>query len=677
MEENKKQTLTTTLKQIEKQFGKGAVMRLGDMGPVLAAETVSTGSLGLDLILGIGGLPRGRVVEIYGPEASGKTTLTLHVVAEIQRKGGVAAFIDAEHALDSQYAERLGVSINELLLSQPSSGEEALEIADIFVRSGSVDLVVIDSVAALTPKAELEGDMGDSHMGLQARLMSQALRKLTANIKRSNTLVIFINQIRMKIGITWGCFQYDTPVILADGSAERIGKLVTQRQPAKVLSYNRSTSKFESRPIVNWFDNGETDSFLEFQVGNHLFQHQFACTANHRLLTPAGYQPAGSLKVGGKLMTAKAFYVSPMLEQILWGSLLGNSPFGDITQKVATLAGRTARLSGETAKVVAVAKNEELEAEIEELTTLLAVAEEPQAEEATDSPLTNYVLIERLAPLAIAIWYLDHGNLQQHGCTINCKGMRLDKQRALLNWFKQRDIFPTLEAAQFAFDVAETSKLHKMIAPYVPAQLDHKLLPSALGFFVPLTVKKQRVLRAVPMSILEIQSKLLAKKEHRYDLEIEGNHNYMVDNVIVHNSPETTTGGNALKFYASVRLDIRRIGPVKRGEEIIGNETKVKVVKNKLAPPLREVTFDIIYGEGISRTGELVDLGVKFDVIDKAGTWYSYNGERLGQGKENVRNYLKEHTETANAIEKQIRDKALVKPLPVAETNDNLAVEDE
>jgi len=334
MNDDRKKALSTTLSQIEKQFGKGAVMRMGDAGVIRDVEVVSTGSLGLDIALGVGGLPLGRIVEIYGPESSGKTTLTLQVAAEIQKKGGIAAFVDAEHALDRKYAEKLGVDINNLLLSQPNNGEEALEITDMLVRSGAVDLVVVDSVAALTPKAEIEGDMGDSHMGLHARLMSQALRKLTANIKRSNTLVIFINQIRMKIGVVFG-------------------------------------------------------------------------------------------------------------------------------------------------------------------------------------------------------------------------------------------------------------------------------------------------------------------------------------------SPETTTGGNALKFYASVRLDIRRIGSIKRGDEIIGNETRVKVLKNKVAPPFKEAVFDILYNEGISRESEIITLGADSGIIDKAGAWYSYNGERIGQGKENVRNYLREHPQMTEAIEKQIREKLLTSVVPL------------
>ncbi|MDE0458106.1 MAG: recombinase RecA [Chromatiales bacterium] len=325
MDDSRRQALSSALSQIERQFGKGAIMRMGDASVVRDIEVVSTGSLGLDLALGVGGLPRGRVMEIYGPESSGKTTLTLEVIARTQRGGGTAAFIDAEHALDPQYAERIGVDVDELLVSQPDTGEQALEIADMIVRSGAVDVVVIDSVAALTPKAELEGEMGDSHVGLQARLMSQALRKLTANIKRSNTLVIFINQIRMKIGVMFG-------------------------------------------------------------------------------------------------------------------------------------------------------------------------------------------------------------------------------------------------------------------------------------------------------------------------------------------SPETTTGGNALKFYSSVRLDIRRIGAIKKRDEVIGNQTRIKVVKNKVAPPFKQVEFDILYGEGISREGELIDLGVKHGVIEKSGAWYSYGGERIGQGRDNVREFLKEHQDIAIAIETALRD---------------------
>jgi recombination protein RecA len=341
MDENKKKALGAALLQIEKQFGKGSLMRMGDVAAARDIDVVSTGSLGLDIALGCGGLPRGRVVEIYGPESSGKTTIALSTIAQMQKMGGTAAFIDAEHALDPKYAEKIGVNVDDLLVSQPDTGEQALEITDMLVRSGAVDIVVVDSVAALTPKAEIEGEMGDSHMGLQARLMSQALRKLTANIKRSNTLVIFINQIRMKIGVMFG-------------------------------------------------------------------------------------------------------------------------------------------------------------------------------------------------------------------------------------------------------------------------------------------------------------------------------------------NPETTTGGNALKFYASVRLDIRRIGSIKKGDEVIGNDTRVKVVKNKVAPPFKEAEFEILYGEGVSLLGELIDLGVKFGFVQKSGSWYSYNNEKIGQGKDNVRAFLKEKSAIADELEAKIRKEAFASlaKVPVAGIQD-------
>ena len=343
MDEHRKKALAQALGQIEKQFGKGSVMRMGD-GVSRDIESISTGSIGLDVALGIGGVPRGRVIEIYGPESSGKTTLTLQVIAEAQKLGGTAAFVDAEHALDPGYAEKLGVNVDELLVSQPDTGEQALEITDMLVRSGAIDVVVIDSVAALTPKAEIEGEMGDSHMGLQARLMSQALRKLTGNIQRSNTMVIFINQIRMKIGVMFG-------------------------------------------------------------------------------------------------------------------------------------------------------------------------------------------------------------------------------------------------------------------------------------------------------------------------------------------SPETTTGGNALKFYSSVRLDIRRIGAIKKGDEVIGNQTRVKVVKNKVSPPFKQAEFEILYGQGISRFGEIIDLGVQHNIVDKAGSWYSYGDDRIGQGKENVREFLKNNPEMAAEIEEKIRAKLLPKTVKaVIEAADGKAV---
>jgi recombination protein RecA len=668
MDDSKKQVLNTTLKQLEKQFGKGTVMCLGEMA-VTEVETISTGSLALDIALGVGGLPKGRVVEIYGPEASGKTTLTLQIAAEVQKKGGLVAFVDAEHALDSQYAEKIGVNVNELYLAQPSNGEEALEITDTLVRSGAFELVVIDSVAALTPKAEIEGEMGDSHMGLHARLMSQALRKLTANISRTHTLVIFINQIRMKIGVMFGCFDYDSQVVLADGSQEKIGKLVETKKPVKVRSYNTITQRFEPRRIINWFDNGETNQFLAFKVASNQGYHQFACTANHQLLTVDGYRAAGDLTSDDKLMTSSAFQISPYREQILWGSLLAKSsrsPDGKSYKKMVReyYLWKQSFLSSICQPAL------EMEHSRLDINAL-----ESQSSYQSFCQAITYPLIERLEPLAIAIWYLEAGvfDTSHSRCLIDCCGMSFEKQEALKNWFHQHQITPLLKPGfGLVFDQHETIKLHQMIAPYVHPAMAHKIHPKQHNQFVPLNFKTQSVLRAVPMPIIDIQTQLAtATNNHRFDLEIESNHNYVVDGVVVHNSPETTTGGNALKFYSSVRLEIRRIGGVKRGEEIIGNETRVKVAKNKVAPPFREVTFDIIYGEGISRESELLELGTKYDIIDKSGAWYSYQGNNIAQGKDNARQYLKDNPTIAQTIEQQIRDKLLSPNKAATSQSDN------
>lgn len=499
MDDNKKKALAGALSQIERQFGKGAVMRLGDSSANRDVAAVSTGSLGLDIALGIGGLPRGRVTEIYGPESSGKTTLALQVVAQTQKSGGCAAFIDAEHALDPVYATKLGVNVDDLLVSQPDTGEQALEIADMLVRSGAVEIVVVDSVAALTPKAEIEGDMGDSHVGLHARLMSQALRKLTANIKRSNTLVIFINQIRMKIGVMFGCFDYHARVVLADGSTEKIGKIVNQKLPVEVLSMNPESGKMEPRPVVKWFRNGATDEWLYFETAaaGGSGRRKFTCTANHIILTPNGERRAGSIQVGDEVLVA--------------------------------------------------------------------------TKDASASQLCA-------APLAIT---------------------------------------------------------RKETRPAVPR---HRM---------------------------------------RFDIGIQGHHSYLVDHVVVHNSPETTTGGNALKFYASIRLDIRRTGAIKKGDEVIGNETRVKVVKNKLAPPFKQAEFEILYGEGASRNGEIIDIGAKIGLIDKSGAWYSCNGVRIGQGKENARTYLKENPELARELEERIRNHFLARPEAVPLSHDAPSAEHE
>lgn len=470
--EQRTAALDAALAQIDKQFGKGSAMRLGEQ-ETQKMEVIPTSSLALDIALGVGGLPRGRIIEIYGPESSGKTTLALHSIANAQKMGGNVAFIDAEHALDPIYAEALGVNIDQLIVSQPDTGEQALEIADTLIRSGAIDLIVVDSVAALTPRAELEGEMGQSHVGLQARLMSQALRKMTGGLNQTGTTAIFINQLREKIGVMFGCFQYGTKVVLADGSSMPIGKIVESKEPVQVLSYNPTTQVVEPATVVNWFDNGEADVFLQFTAeSTDGVQRHFTVTPNHQISTPDGWEDAGDLSVGS---------------------------------------------------------------------TVLSVGEMGQA--------------------------------------------------------------------------VETAIITQV----------NEVVPGADG-----------------------------TNTHRFDIEVEGNHNYFVDGVLVHNSPETTTGGKALKFYASVRLDIRKIESLKDGTNVVANRTRVKVVKNKVSPPFRQAEFDIIFGEGISREGGIIDLGVEHGFVRKAGAWYTYEGDQLGQGKEKARQFLKDNPDLADEIENKI-----------------------
>ena len=322
---DREKALETALAQIERQFGKGSVMRMGEeaRAPV---EVIPTGAISLDIALGIGGLPRGRVVEVYGPEGSGKTSIALHAVANAQKKGGIAAFVDAEHALDPEYASKLGVDIDALLVSQPDTGEQALEITDMLIRSGAIDIVVIDSVAALVPRAEIEGEMGDSHVGLQARLMSQALRKLTGAINSTKTTAIFINQLREKVGVMFGCMCYGTRVTLADGSQEKIGKIVNQRMDVEVLSYDPEQDRIVPKRIVNWFDNGTADHFLQFTVaksgGNG--RAQFAATENHLIRTPGGCREAGELVAGDRVMLMETHRLSEQQWQVVLGSVMGD-----------------------------------------------------------------------------------------------------------------------------------------------------------------------------------------------------------------------------------------------------------------------------------------------------------------------------------------------------------------
>ncbi|HEX9682549.1 MAG TPA: recombinase RecA [Acidimicrobiales bacterium] len=680
---DREKALDMAMSQIEKQFGKGSIMKLGE-GSTMEVETISTGALALDLALGAGGLPRGRVCEIYGPEASGKTTLALHVVAEAQRNGGICAFIDAEHALDPLYARNIGIDTDELLISQPDTGEQALEIADMLIRSGALDVVVIDSVAALTPRAEIEGEMGDSHVGLQARLMSQALRKITANLNRSKTVCIFINQLREKIGVMFGCFHYDTRVTLADGSQEKIGKIVNQKLPVEVLSYDPDLGQVVPKRVVSWFDNGPTDRFLQLTVarGSGNGRAQFACTPNHKIRTPGGWREAQELAVGDRVMQSVPHYLSELQWDVLLGGLMGDSALSP------TRGGHGARLRwGHDAAQVAYAdwkaslfanvgvsrSTNANGAVFHDLQPMPELADLRNAVYVEGKKVFSHDYIKRLTPLSLAVWYQDDGSfaLRSKGLEERTRGgsgrseicveamERTTRERVrdciADTWGINAKLIDRAGKAVLQFPTAETAKLHALVAPFVHPSMQYKLLPAYQGRFgvEPVFVPMRHEL--VPMPILEIGVKPPSKTTHRFDIEVEGTHNYFVDGVMVHNSPETTPGGRALKFYSSIRLDVRRIEAIKDGVEVVGNRTRTKVVKNKIAPPFRQAEFDIMYGKGISREGSLLDIGVDLGLVNKSGAWYTYEGEQLGQGRENSKTFLSENPELMMDISERIR----------------------
>jgi recombination protein RecA len=680
---DKDKALELALVQIEKQFGKGAIMKLGDNTP-MAIDVVPTGSIGLDVALGIGGLPRGRIIEIFGPESSGKTSLCLHVVAEAQKLGGIAAFIDAEHALDVGYARNLGVNADELLVSQPDTGEQALEIADMLVRSGAVDVIVVDSVAALTPRAEIEGEMGDTHVGLQARLMSQALRKLAGNISRSNAMIIFINQLREKIGVMFGCMSYGTRVTLADGSQEKIGKIVNQKLDVEVLSYDPELNAVVPKKVVNWFDNGRTDEFLHFTVakpgGNG--RSQFACTPNHQIRTPGGWREAQELAVGDRVLQALPHHLSDFQWEVLLGSLMGDGAlfptrsglgacfqFGHGTKQEAYADWKASLFAN-----VGLSRGTDAKGAVfYGMKPLPELAGLREAVYFDGKKVYSEDYLKQLTPLSLALWYMDDGTfpgpakgLQERtrdgsGRSDICiEAMHPVTRERLVSyladtWGLRPKLTSRGDNASLVFSKDETAKFHALIAPHVHPSMEYKLLPSFRGRFAvtPRFVPVHHEL--VPMPITAIAAKAPSAHTHRFDIEVEGSHNYFVDGVMVHNSPETTPGGRALKFYASVRLDIRKIENIKNGVEVVGSRVRVKVVKSKVSAPFRQTEFDIQYGHGISKEGSLLDTGVEKGIVQKSGSWYLFEGDQIGQGRENTKAFLSEHPDVFAEIEERVK----------------------
>src|SRR5215470_3064558 len=691
---DREKSLETALAQIERQFGRGSIMRLGDeaRAPI---EVIPTGSIALDVALGIGGFPRGRVVEVYGPEGSGKTTVALHAAANAQKAGGIAAFIDAEHSLDPDYAKKLGVDTDALLVSQPDTGEQALEIADMLIRSSAIDVVIIDSVAALVPRAEIEGEMGDSHVGLQARLMSQALRKLAGALNQTKTTAIFINQLREKVGVMFGCMGYSTRVTLADGTQEKIGKIVNQRMDVEVLSYDPETDRVVPRRIVNWFNNGKAERFLQFTVAKSGKNGgaRFAATENHLIRTPGGWRPAGELIPGDRVITAETRRLSSQQLQLILGSLMGDgclSPnrrgrsgtrfrMGHGAKQAAYLGWKVEMLGNIPCSRSTNAKG----AVFADVHPLPELAELHEAVYFGDGRKhLSWEYLKALTPLALAVWYMDDGcftprskGVQERtrGGTgrieICVEAMSPGSRQRLVDYLRDSrglDVRLTARGARrqsfLRFSTASTEKFQRLVAPYIHPSMEYKLLPRFRGRFAVQPEFTEPEVGLTPARILDIHVKPPTRSMNRFDIEVEGSHSYFVDGVMVHNSPETTSGGRALKFYASVRLDVRRIETLKDGTEPVGSRTRIKVVKNKCASPFRSAEFDILFGLGISREGSLIDLGVEQGIVRKSGAWYTYEGDQLGQGKENARTFLRDNPDLANEIEKKIKEKLGVGP---------------
>ena len=680
-EKDKEKALEVALSQIERQFGKGSIMRLGEAGAKFAVDTIPSGSLALDIALGVGGMPRGRVIEIYGPESSGKTTCALHVAAEAQRAGGIAAYIDAEHALDPTYAAKLGVDIDNLLISQPDTGEQALEITEALVRSGAVDVVVVDSVAALVPKAEIEGEMGDSHVGLQARLMSQALRKLAGAISQTRTCVVIINQLREKVGVMFGCLTYGSRVTLADGSQVKIGQLVNQQMPVEVLSLDRRSGRFVPRRVVSWFRNGAAERFLTVRVhrrgGNG--RAQVGCTPNHPILTPSGWVRAEQLKAGDTVILSVTHRLSDLQWQVVRGSVMGDGALSRLRQAGARLrighgpkqdeyARWKASLFANMPQTIRTHVKGGVIFETSPLEELLPMRTEVYRD---GHKHFSQAFIDAMTPLSLAIWYMDDGSLavgsrngQAGRCDIVVQRMAPESRQTLLIHLRTlvgEEGVKLVELgrdrkAVMAFTKDGTDRFHALIAPYVHPSMAYKLLPQYRGRFAVEPSFTEPVRLPVPADVVSVTEKPRTRSMQRFDIEVEGSHNFLADGVVVHNSPEVTPGGRALKFYASVRLDVRRIETLKQGQETVGIRVRAKVVKNKVAPPFRQAEFDLLYGTGISKEGDLIDIGTEMNFLTRSGTWYSFGDQRIGQGRENAREFLRTHPDVSGALEQKIRE---------------------
>jgi recombination protein RecA len=699
----REKNIELALSAISKEFGEGSIMRLGTNAK-MKVETLSTGSLAVDLALGVGGLPLGRIVEIYGPESSGKTTFCLSVIAECQRKGGLAAFIDVEHALDPKYARVVGVKLDDLLVSQPDSGEDALNIMETLIRSNSIDVIVLDSVAALITKAELDGQMGDMTMGSQARLMSQAMRRLTAVVSKTKCVCIFTNQIREKIGVMFGCFPYQTQVMMRGGRTEMIGTLVNGQKPAEVISWDPKTKAFAPTVVVRRFKHGRnvknftlTDNevgalrtayrTLVFRYPNAAGFNKFSCTPNHTIFTPSGEISAEELSLGDKILVRhRGLKFSSDLQDLLLGSMLGDGSIKQEGKMAAYFREEHAKEQREYVKWKERAFGKLCRKPSDKArgygfsTVSLYEFAQMRAKFYSENKRYKHVtaaLLEQLNALSLAVWYLDDGTNASRFRAYNKKTIYLHKLTE-----KECRSFEAVFAAKFgitctvrnqpksghariSFHGRQADKFEEIIRPYCHLSMAYKLtshpdIGSKLG---DLDFSTREAEEAIPCEIFECREKFIdGKMGVRYNVEVEENANFLLaSGAIVHNSPETTSGGRALKFFSSIRIDIRRKDQIKTPDgKVIGNRTKIKVVKNKVAPPFTEVEFDIMYNEGISASGSLVDLGVEHKILEKKGAWITFQGELVGQGRDAAKQAIREKPELAEKITKAILEKVSV-----------------
>jgi recombination protein RecA len=557
----------------------------------------------------------------------------------------------------------------------------------MLIRSGALDVIVIDSVAALTPRAEIEGDMGDSHVGLQARLMSQALRKLTGGLSKSNTVALFINQLREKIGVMYGCFQYDARVVLADGTTEKIGKIVNQKLPVEVLSYDAKTGAMVPKRVVNWFDNGRTEEFLQITVAKpeKNGRAQLACTSNHLIRTPGGWTEAGKLKVGDRVLEALPHYLSDFQMTALRGTLMGDGALSPTRSghgarfRYTHCAAQTEYADWKASLFSNVSSSRKVRPDgvvTYDFKALPELADMRQSVYVDGKKVLDDDYLKSLSPLSLALWYMDDANFSVGSkgvqvCTEGLTGrvsicveaMEEQTRERLVSyladtWGIRADLKSkgTREQAVLVFTNAESAKLQALIAPYVHPSMEYKLLPRFRGRFNVEPEFGPMSYQLMAMPVTDVRVKPQTRSMHRFDIEVEDSHNYLVDGVVVHNSPEVTPGGRALKFYSSVRLDIRRIESIKDGTEVVGNRTRVKVVKNKCAAPFKQAEFDIMYGQGISREGSVLDVAVELGFVKKAGAWFTYEGEQMGQGRENVKGFLRENPQTMAEIDGRVRE---------------------